>query len=41
MGERTGVYRVYVGKRPLGKPWHKWDEIVKWISRNRMRHQLD
>ena len=31
MGERTGVYRVFVGKnvgkRSLGKPWHRWVEI--------------
>jgi len=45
MRERTGVYRVFVrknvGKRPLVRPWHRWDEVLKWISRNRMRHQLD
>jgi hypothetical protein len=45
MREKTGVYRVFVGKdvgkRPLGKPWHRWDEILKWISGKRMRLRLD
>jgi len=31
MGERGGVYRVLVGKpagkRPLGRPWRRWDDI--------------
>ena len=31
MVERTGVYSMFVGKnvgkRPLGKPWHRWDEV--------------
>ena len=30
-GERRGAYRVLVGKpeeiRPLGRPWHRWDDI--------------
>jgi len=33
--ERTGVYRVLVGKHetkiPLGRPWHRWDIILRWI----------
>jgi len=33
MGERRGVYRVLVGKpegqRPLGRPWHRWEDNVK------------
>ena len=35
MGEKTGVYRVFVGggkpegKRPLGRPRHKWEDNVK------------
>ena len=33
MGERRGVYRVLVGKpegkRPLGRPKHKWEDIIK------------
>ena len=31
MGERRGIYRVLVGKtegrRPLGRPRHRWDNI--------------
>jgi len=33
MGERRGVYRVLVGrlegKRPLGRPMHRWDYNIK------------
>jgi hypothetical protein len=33
MGEGRGVYRVLVGrpegKRPLGRPRHKWENIIK------------
>jgi len=33
MGERRGVYRVWVGKperkRPLGKPRRKWEDNIK------------
>jgi len=33
MGERKGVYRHLVGKpegkRPLRKPWHRWDDNIK------------
>ena len=33
MGERRGVYRVSVGKpegkSPLGRPRHRWDDIIK------------
>jgi hypothetical protein len=33
MGERTGVYRVLVGKpegrRPLEMPRHRWEENIK------------
>jgi hypothetical protein len=33
MGERRGVYRVLVGtpegKRPLGRPRYKWEDIIK------------
>jgi hypothetical protein len=33
MGERRGVYRVLVGKpegkRPLGRPWHRWEDNIK------------
>jgi len=32
-GERRGVYRVLVGKsegkRPLGRPRHRWDYNIK------------
>jgi hypothetical protein len=37
MGERRGIYRVLVakpeGKRPLGRPRHSWEEILRWIFR--------
>jgi hypothetical protein len=33
MGERSGVYRVLggrpKGKRPLGRPRHKWEDNIK------------
>ena len=33
MGERKGVYRVFVGKpevkRPLGRPTHSWEDNIK------------
>jgi hypothetical protein len=33
MGERGGVYRVLVekpeGKRPLGRPRHRWEDNTK------------
>jgi len=33
MGERRGVYRVMVripeGKRPLGRPRHRWEDNIK------------
>jgi hypothetical protein len=32
MGERRGIYRVLVGKsegkRPLGRPRHKWEDNI-------------
>ena len=32
MGERRGLYRVLVGKpegkRPLGRPRHRWEDII-------------
>ena len=35
MGEKKDVYRVLLwkpeGKRPLGRPRHGWNEILKWI----------
>jgi hypothetical protein len=37
LGERRGVYRVLVrkpeGKRPLGRPRHSSEEILRWIFR--------
>jgi hypothetical protein len=31
MAERKGVYRILVGRpegrRPLGRPWHRWKDI--------------
>jgi hypothetical protein len=33
MGERRGAYRALVGKpegrRPLGRPRHRWEDIIK------------
>jgi len=33
MGEERGVYRVLVGKpegkRPLGRPWHRWVDNIR------------
>jgi len=33
MGKRRGVYRVLVGKpegkRPLGRPRHRWEDNIK------------
>ena len=33
MGVRRGTYRVLVGKpegkRPLGRPWRKWEDNIK------------
>ena len=33
MGERRGVYRILVGrpegKRPLGRPRHRWEDNIK------------
>jgi hypothetical protein len=37
MGEDRGVHRVLVGKpegkRPLGRPRHRWGIILRWIFR--------
>jgi len=37
MGERRGVYRVLVGKpegkRPLGRPRRRWEDILRCIFR--------
>ena len=36
MGEERGVYSVLVGKpegkRPLGRPRHRWVDNIGWIS---------
>jgi len=35
MWERRGVYRVLVGKsegkRPLGRPWLRWEDNIKMV----------
>jgi len=35
MGERRGIYRVLVGKpggkRPLGRPRHRWEDNIKMV----------
>jgi len=37
MGERGGVYGVLVGKpegkRPFGRPRHRWEDILRWVFR--------
>ena len=37
MGEGRGMHRVLVGKpegkRPLGRPRHRWEVILRWIFR--------
>ena len=37
MGVRRGVYRVVVGKpegkKPLGRPRHRWEDNIKWLLR--------
>ena len=37
MGDSRRVYRVLVGKaegkRPLGRPRRKWEDILRWIFR--------
>jgi len=37
MGERRGVYRLLLGKpegkRPLGRPRHRWEIILRWVFR--------
>jgi len=33
VGDRRGVYRIMVGKskgkRPLERPWHRWEDNMK------------
>jgi hypothetical protein len=33
MGEKTGAYRILVGRpegrRPLGRPWRRWEDNIK------------
>ena len=29
MGEGRGVYRVLVGKRPLGRPRRRWEDNIR------------
>jgi hypothetical protein len=47
IGNRRGAYRVLVGrpggKRPLGKPSHRWEDTLKWIFKiwDRGSHGLD
>jgi hypothetical protein len=35
VGEKRGAYRILVerpeGRRPLGRPRRRWEEILKWI----------
>ena len=31
MGEDRGVHRVLVGKRPLGRPRHRWEDNIKIV----------
>jgi hypothetical protein len=38
MGDKRIAYRILVGrpegKRPLGRPKHRWGKISKWILKN-------
>ena len=33
VGHKTNAYKIYTGepedKRPLGRPWHRWEDNVK------------
>jgi hypothetical protein len=33
MGDRSGVYRIFVGesegKKPFGRPRHRWEDTIK------------
>jgi len=31
MGKRSGTHRILWGKRPLGRPNLRWEDIVKWF----------
>jgi hypothetical protein len=37
--ERRGAYRALVGKsdgrRPLGRPRHRWENKLKWVLENK------
>jgi len=39
MGDGRGVYRVLVGKpegkRPLGRPWRRWEDNIKMDVQDR------
>jgi len=45
MGEKRGVYTVLVGKpegkRPLGKPGHRWQDNIKMDLREMGRGGMD
>ena len=46
MGEKRGLYRVLVGKpegkRPLGRPWSRWENNIKMdLQKVGGRHGLD
>ena len=45
MGKRKGVYRALVGKpegkRPLGRPRRKWEDIIKMDLQEVRGHGLD
>ena len=36
MWERGELVGKCEGDRSLVRPWHRWEERVRWISRNRM-----
>jgi len=45
MGERRGAYRVLVGrsegKRPLGRPSHRWEDNIKMDHQEaRWEHEM-
>ena len=45
MGNMTGAYKLLVekpeGKRPLGRPWHRWEDIKMDLQEVERGHGLD
>jgi hypothetical protein len=45
MGEKTGAYRILVGRpegrRPLGRPRRRWEDIKMYVQEVGWGHRLD